>query len=121
VGAITGATSNAHEEDTADSVVFLDSDVSLNSDFTVDGTKLTDRATIKALFDTGGGGGHTIQDEGTPLTQRANLNFVGSAVEVTDDVGNDATVVTITASGLTAEQADQLELSYTGMNYLLTR
>jgi hypothetical protein len=51
VGAITGATSNAHEEDTADSVVFLDSDVSLNSDFTVDGTKLTDRATIKAFVE----------------------------------------------------------------------
>jgi len=47
VGAITGATSNAHEEDTADSVVFLDSDISTNSDFTVDGTKLTDRATIR--------------------------------------------------------------------------
>jgi hypothetical protein len=43
----------------------------------------------------GTGGGHTIQDEGTPLTQRTNLNFVGSGVAVTDDAGNDATVVTI--------------------------
>lgn len=43
----------------------------------------------------GGGGGHTIQDEGTPLTQRTNLNFVGSVVEVTDDVTTDTTVVTI--------------------------
>jgi hypothetical protein len=43
----------------------------------------------------GTGGGHTIQDEGTPLTQRTNLNFVGAGVTVTDDAGNDATVVTI--------------------------
>jgi len=43
----------------------------------------------------GTGGGHIIQDEGTPLTQRTNLNFVGTGVTVTDDVGNDASVVTI--------------------------
>jgi len=47
----------------------------------------------------GTGGGHTIQDEGTPLTQRTNLNFVGASVVVTDDAGNDATVVTITGGG----------------------
>jgi len=41
------------------------------------------------------GGGHVIEDEGTPLTQRANLNFVGSGVTVTDDSGDNATVVTI--------------------------
>jgi hypothetical protein len=46
-----------------------------------------------------GGGGHTIEDEGTPLTQRTNLNFVGASVAVTDDLANDATVVTISASG----------------------
>ncbi len=39
--------------------------------------------------------GHTIQDEGTPLTQRANLNFVGTNVAATDDAGNSATKVTI--------------------------
>lgn len=42
-----------------------------------------------------GGGGHTIQDEGTPLTQRANLNFTGGGVAASDDSGNDATVVNI--------------------------
>lgn len=41
------------------------------------------------------GGGHVVQDEGTPLAQRANLNFVGAGVTATDDAGNDATVVTI--------------------------
>lgn len=47
----------------------------------------------------GVGGGHVIQDEGTPLTQRQYLNFVGAGVTVTDDSGNDATVVTISSSG----------------------
>jgi hypothetical protein len=72
--------------------------------------------TKNAVYDkieTIGGGGHTIQDEGTPLTQRTNLNFVGASVSVTDDAGNDATVVTISAAGLTSDQEDQLELAYT--------
>lgn len=47
----------------------------------------------------GAGSGHTIQDEGTPLTTRANLNFVGAGVTVTDDSGNNATVVTISGGG----------------------
>jgi hypothetical protein len=42
------------------------------------------------------GGGHTIENEGTPLTQRNNLNFVGTAVNVTDD--DPDTTVTITES-----------------------
>lgn len=41
------------------------------------------------------GTGHTIQDEGSPLTARTNLNFVGAGVAATDDAGNDATIVTI--------------------------
>ncbi len=40
-------------------------------------------------------GGHTIEDEGTPLTDRTKLNFVGAGVTVTDDSGDDASVVTI--------------------------
>jgi hypothetical protein len=45
----------------------------------------------------GGGGvsGHIIEDEGTPLPQRPFLNFVGTNVVVTDDVPNNATVVTV--------------------------
>ena len=38
-------------EDTADSLLFKTDDISLNSDFTVDSTKLTDRATIKAFVE----------------------------------------------------------------------
>lgn len=45
----------------------------------------------------GGGGGHIIEDDGTPMTQREALNFVGFTV--TDDAGNDATVITNTGSG----------------------
>lgn len=47
-------------------------------------------------------GGHVIQDEGTPLTQRANLDFVGSGVTATDDAGDDASVVTIPAWSILA-------------------
>jgi hypothetical protein len=42
-------------------------------------------------------GGHTIQDEGTPLTQRTALNFVGAGVTATDTAG--VTVVTIPGGG----------------------
>lgn len=41
-----------------------------------------------------GGGGHTIQEEGSPLTQRTNLNFLGN-VTVADNEGDDSTDVTI--------------------------
>ena len=40
---------------------------------------------------TGTGNGHIIEDEGTPLIQRADLNFVGAGVAVTD-VGGKTTV-----------------------------
>jgi len=45
----------------------------------------------------GVGGGHAIQDDGTPVTVRSNLNFTGAGVTLSDDAGNDATVVTIDA------------------------
>lgn len=48
---------------------------------------------------TGGGSPHIIQDEGVAETQRANLNFVGAGVSVSDDSANNATVVTISGGG----------------------
>lgn len=45
--------------------------------------------------DASDGGGHVIQNEGSDLNQRTNLNFVGYGVSATDDEANDATVVTI--------------------------
>jgi hypothetical protein len=51
--------------------------------------------------------GHAIKEEGgAALTQRANLNFVGSSVTATDDAGNNATVITIT------DPASSVESSY---------
>ena len=41
---------------------------------------------------------HVIQEEGSNLTARTKLNFVGAAVTATDDSGNDATKITIAAS-----------------------
>lgn len=41
------------------------------------------------------GGGHTIQNEGIAVTNRNNLNFVGNLVNLTDDIGNDAIIITI--------------------------
>jgi len=66
-----------------------------SSDFT--GTlwvDLTDGGAT-TLHSHSGGSAHVIQNEGTPLTARAKLNFVGGGVNVTDDAGNDATIVTI--------------------------
>ncbi len=47
---------------------------------------------------TGTGGGYaTIQDEGTALTQRGTVNFIGSTVTATDDSTNLKTNITINA------------------------
>lgn len=61
---------------------------------------LFDGATGKLIKDGGVPltAGHTIADEATPLTQRATLNFVGDGVAVTDDAGNNRTVVTISGA-----------------------
>jgi hypothetical protein len=45
---------------------------------------------------TAGGSGHTIQDEGSALTARTGLNFIGTAVSVSDDSANNRTNVTVT-------------------------
>jgi len=43
----------------------------------------------------GGGAGHTIQEEGSDLTARTYLNFIGETITAADDAGNDATTVTV--------------------------
>jgi hypothetical protein len=70
VGAITGSTMRTHEEDTADSVVFIDDDISTNADFSVEGTKLTDRATIKTAFPV------LLASDQTYITENNLLRFV---------------------------------------------
>lgn len=66
-----------------------------------------DAGTDTTLGAGGGGGGHTIEDEGTPLTARTSLNFVGSGVTAADSGGK--TVVTISSGGdaLTANPLSQ--------------
>ena len=46
-----------------------------------------------------GGGYTTIDNEDTPLTQRATLNFIGSAIDCVDNAGSSQTDCTITTSG----------------------
>lgn len=41
----------------------------------------------------------TVQDEGTPLTQRNTINFTGAGVTCTDDAGNSTTDCDIPGSG----------------------
>lgn len=43
--------------------------------------------------------GHVIKEDGTPLTQRANLNFIGAGVTATDNPGTDSTDVTVPLGG----------------------
>ena len=56
------------------------------------------RSLISRLNNVSAGSGHTIQEEGSNLAQRTNLNFIGTAVTAADDAGNDATTITITGS-----------------------
>jgi len=47
----------------------------------------------------GGGGGHIIADEGTPLAARAKLDFAGAGVTATDDSAGNRTLVMIPGGG----------------------
>ena len=62
--------------------------------------------TIASSGGGGGSGGHTIQEEGTGLTQRSNLNFIGSLITAADDSGNDATTITVDTPGIDTVLAD---------------
>lgn len=56
------------------------------------------------LGDGGGGGGYaTIDDEDTPLTQRATLNFEGAGVTCTDDTNQTTCTISGSASPLTTK------------------
>ena len=82
IGLVTAETVRNHGEDEYDSFVFKTDDISTNSDFDVDGTKLTDRATIKTLVE--GGPDKTwnnfFKDEHfnyVSLTPLTNMGWVG--------------------------------------------
>jgi hypothetical protein len=46
----------------------------------------------------GGSGGHTLQNAGSDLTARTNLNFDGTYVIATDDSGNDQTDIALSSA-----------------------
>lgn len=54
--------------------------------------------------------GHTIMDEGVALTARADLDFAGDGVTVTDDAVNDKTIVTIPGGGAGGVNAGMTKL-----------
>ena len=73
------------------------------------------------------GSAHTVQNNGTGLTQRANLNFDGTHVIATDDSGNNQSDITLSTnlqavSGLTsaANKGIQFTGSGTAATYDLT-
>lgn len=57
----------------------------------------TDGAGVLTWVTPGGGSGHTIRNEGSDLTARTGLNFIGSAVTAADDAGGDESEVTFDA------------------------
>lgn len=74
-----------------------------------------------------GGGGisqayQTVQNEGTPLTQRSNINFIGTSVDATDDSANGRSNVTIQAyntiqnEGTPLTQRDKIDFVGAGVN-----
>lgn len=82
--------------------------VASHSDTTATGAELetlTDGSNADALHTHASGtSGHTIQENSTPLTQRANLNFQDGVV-ATDDAGNDQTDINLDWAGV-ADLAD---------------
>ena len=88
------------------------------SNVTITTSAVTDTVTIAAA---GGGGGskHTIQNSGTGLTARTNLNFDGTHVIATDDSGNDQSDITLSAnlqavSGLTSAADKGIQFTGSG-------
>ena len=69
--------------------------------------------TITISASLAGGGYATIQEEGTPLTQRVALNFIGPFTAA-DDAGNARTNVTLTAYALTKSDDTNVTMTLGG-------
>jgi hypothetical protein len=61
--------------------------------------KLNPDGTVGCVAVGGAGGYSTVQDEGTPLTQRGTINFIGAGVSCADNAGGTKTDCTITGGG----------------------
>ncbi len=70
---------------------------------------------------TGGGGGHTIQDEGISLTSRTFLNLTGTGITCTDDAGNDQTDCDVPAGGGLADPGGNGIVVRTALNTTVNR
>lgn len=57
-------------------------------------TIIWDNGSLSWIYGAGGGGGHVIQEDGTPVAQEDNLNFIENFT-ITDDPGNTATKVAL--------------------------
>ena len=66
----------------------------------------------------GSSSGHIVQDEGTPLTARANLNFIGAGVTATDNAGTGATDVTVPGGGHTIQDAGSAMATQPNLNFV---
>lgn len=69
---------------------------------------------IRDKIETLGGSAHVIEDEGTPLTQRSNMNFTGGGVSVADAGGK--TVVTVAGAGTKPWEFNVVDYGAVGNN-----
>lgn len=88
---ITGLTADASPDSAADYIM------------TYDASATALKKVLISNLPTGSGGGHTIAEEGSALTARTTLNFIGNAVTAADDAGNSRTNVTIASASTTQE------------------
>lgn len=102
--AVSGQTSVTADSSAEELTLVAGANVTITTDNTAK------EITIAASGSTGYG---TIQEEGTPLTQRDTINFVGPNVTATDDAGNGVTTVTITDADTTYTAGDGLDLTGT--------
>ncbi len=77
------------------------------ANITITGNSSTDTVTIAST----GGGYSTVEDEGTPLTQRSVLNFTGAGVTCVDDAGSPETDCDIPGAGSATSTVEESDVS----------
>ncbi len=82
-----------------DAIGFGSTAITLPSGAGNDGQVLKSNGSNALTWEDASTGGHTIQEEGSSLTQRTKLNFIGASITATDDSHNDATKITVTTPG----------------------